>query len=96
MLEQRVRLLAIGREHGDADPGADVGQMPVEVERLLERSQETLAQRRGARWMLDIALNHREFIGAHSGERVRIAQGGQQARSRGVATGRPRRSQASR
>jgi hypothetical protein len=29
MLEQRVRILAIAREHGDADPGADLGQMPV-------------------------------------------------------------------
>jgi hypothetical protein len=84
MLEQGVGIVAIGRQHGDADPRADPGQLPVHIERLLERSEETLAQCRGARWMLDLVLHHRELIGAHAGERVRIAQNGQQARA-GVA-----------
>jgi hypothetical protein len=62
-VEQRVRIRAIGREHGDADPGADPGQVPAQIERLLERSEQPLAQRRGARGMVDVALNHPEFVG---------------------------------
>ena len=36
MVEQRVRIRPIGREHGNTDPGADPGQVPAQIERLLE------------------------------------------------------------
>jgi hypothetical protein len=82
MLEQRIRVPSIGREQCHADPGVDPGEVAIQVERLRERGRQAFAQRRRPRRVLDIALDHRELVGAQARERVGIAQGGEQARAR--------------
>ena len=44
LLEQFVGVDAVGRRHGDADRGADVDAVAVDLERLVERPRQPLRQ----------------------------------------------------
>lgn len=84
MLEQLVGVVAVGRVEGDADPDGDLGEMTEQIERLVERRQQPIAQGGGARRTVNPALDDRELVGAHAGEGVGLAHPGEQARA-GVA-----------
>ena len=81
LLEQLLRVARVRRGQRDTDVRAHVGRLAEQVERLLQDRQQALAQPRRTRRRLDVGLDDRELVRPHAGQRVGLAQGGEQARA---------------
>ena len=70
VLEQRVRVLPVLREQGDADAGGDMHLVAVELERGGERAQDLGRQGRGVGGLRELGLHQRELVAAEPGQGV--------------------------
>src|SRR6476619_6919495 len=69
-LQQLVRVDTVQRRHGDADRGADVDPVPIDVEWILERTSEALGKPFGVLIAFGPDLENHEFIAAEPRDHV--------------------------
>ena len=80
LLQEFVGVDAVVRRHGDADRGADVDAVAVDLERLLQRAGQALRQPLGVLPALGRGLQHDELVAAEAGDHVaRTDDGGEPA-----------------
>ena len=82
VLQQGIRVLPVAGADRDADADPDIGLAPVQIERLGDRLDKAPRQAAGLLRLLQVSLQHDEFIAAEAGERVGLAQALPQARDR--------------
>src|SRR5439155_3598531 len=65
-LEQLLGVLAVTREDGDADARLQLQHEPVNLERLLQRTSNSLRDKQGARAVVRAQKNERELVAAEA------------------------------
>ena len=82
VLQQGIHVLPVAGADRDADADPDIGLASVQIERLGDRLDKAPRQAAGLLRLLQVSLQHDEFIAAEAGERVGLAQALPQARDR--------------
>ena len=70
VLEQRVRILPVLREQGDADAGRGLDLLAVDVEWFGHRRQDLVGQGDNLGGLADLRLHERELVATEPGQRV--------------------------
>ena len=60
------------REHGNTQAGADLNDITVNFQRLLNRSQQTVSDKNCMLKIYYLGQQHSKFISAHAGQRISI------------------------
>jgi hypothetical protein len=84
VLEQRLGRVAVVRKERDADARRHVELVPFDRHRVRDRVEQLLGDPRRVVGRLEIAEEDREFVAAHAGDGVAVAQHRAQSRGDGA------------